>query len=511
MAFLSPSLTGGEKMGISQFIDSAISVISPRLGAQRTAYRQVIEELRGSYDVGDFSRINANWIASGGSGEFLDRGSRDIVRNRARDLERNSDMMNSLISAWVRNIIGGGRKLQVQIEDEELGDQIEKLWSKWCKARNCDVTGTQNFNQILRTAVKRKKIDGGVLFLKRYTNYGLLPFQLQMLEVDELDLNQYQPKTKGNKVVGGIELTPDNRPVGYYIRKYSLDGMEILSDSQYVDAKDVIFYFSKSRFSQCREMPEMTPVMKRIRDANEFMNAVSVKERINACLAVFIKRQLPTVGLGRGPSVENKYSYNGKMLTPGMINELNAGDEVQVVNPTGQAADASTFIKTHQRMIAAGNGLSYEATSRDMSQSNYSSARQGIIEDGETFADDREAIESVMDEIYETFVISAVLSGAITIPDFWNNKEQYFDHAWVKAPKPWIDPAKEATANKTALETGQKTFKDIAAETGKDWRQAIKDMADVNEYADKLGVTIGGGVKNSEIQQNDKKDDDTSA
>ena len=181
-------------MGISQFIDSAISVISPRLGAQRTAYRQVIEELRGSYDVGDFSRINANWIASGGSGEFLDRGSRDIVRNRARDLERNSDMMNSLISAWVRNIIGGGRKLQVQIEDEELGDQIEKLWSKWCKARNCDVTGTQNFNQILRTAVKRKKIDGGVLFLKRYTNYGLLPFQLQMLEVDELDLNQYQPK-----------------------------------------------------------------------------------------------------------------------------------------------------------------------------------------------------------------------------------------------------------------------------------------------------------------------------
>ena len=485
-------------MSFSEKIDNIIAVFSPLKAAQRVAYRQALEELRGNYDVGDFSRLNSNWRAASGSGEFLDRDSRDIVRARARDLERNSDMMNSLISPWVRNIIGSGRKLQVQIENnEELGKQIEKLWDKWCKARNCDVTGTQSFNQILRTAVRRKKIDGGVIFLKCYTSYGILPFQLQMLEVDELDTNQYQPKTKGNKVIGGIELSPENRPVGYFIRKYSLDGMELLHDSKYVDAKDVIFYFSKTRFSQCREMPEMTPVMKRIRDANEFMNAVSVKERINACLAVFIKRQLPSSGIGRAGVAggdSSKYSYNGKMLTPGMINELNAGDEVQVVNPTGQAADASTFIKTHQRMIAAGNGLSYEATSRDMSQSNYSSARQGIIEDGETFADDREAIENVMDEIFETFLISAVLSGKISIPDFWSNKEKYFEHSWVKVPKPWIDPAKEATANKVALETGQKTFKDIAAESGKDWRQAIDDMAEAQEYANKRGVKIGGGI-----------------
>ena len=61
-------------------------------------------------------------------------------------------------------------------------------------------------------------------------------------------------------------------------------------------------------------------------------------------------------------------------------------------------------------------------------------------------------------------------------------------------PKPWIDPAKEATANKVALETGQKTFKDIAAESGKDWRQAIDDMAEAQEYANKRGVKIGGGI-----------------
>ena len=58
-------------------------------------------------------------------------------------------------------------------------------------------------------------------------------------------------------------------------------------------------------------------------------------------------------------------------VTPQLFKEeLNAGDEIQVVNPTGQATDAASYIKLQQRLIGAGQGLSYEATSRDMSQSN---------------------------------------------------------------------------------------------------------------------------------------------
>lgn len=101
-----------------------------------------------------------------------------------------------------------------------------------------------------------------------------------------------------------------------------------------------------------------------------------------------------------------------------MITELNAGDEIQVVNPSGQSSDSAQFIKIQQRLIASGQGLSYEATSRDMSESNYSSARQGIIEDEETYGEEIEQLNNAMDEIYETFVISCVLSGAVIIPDF---------------------------------------------------------------------------------------------
>jgi lambda family phage portal protein len=479
-----------------------ISLVSPKWAAQRMAYRQAFEEMR-NYDAGDDSRLNANWRVANSSGEFADRSSRDIIRARARDLERNSDMMNGVISAWVRNIIGRGRILQAQTEDTELNKQISTLWKRWCKARNCDVTGNQSLNQILRTAVRRKKVDGGVLFVKRYTDYGMVPFQLQMLEVDELDVNQYEPKHKENKVVGGIEYTKYNRPVGYYFRTYSLDGLELFKEPVFVEAKDVIFYFSKTRFSQVREISEQAPVMKRIRDANEFISAVSIKERIMACLSVFIKRQLPQAGgLGRasngGASGSKNQKYAGKTLSPGMMMELNAGDEVQVVNPTGQATDAASHVRMHQRLIGSGSGLSYEATSRDVSQTNYSSSRLAIIEDGETFSEDNESIEAIMDEIYETFVISCVLAGLLSIKDFWKDKEKYFAHKWIKAPKAWIDPAKEANANKIAVETGEKTFIDICSENGKDWQQTIDDMAAVQKYASSKGVDLsnlrGGGI-----------------
>lgn len=479
---------------MGNFIDGIIGYLSPEWGAKREAWRQNLEEMR-NYDAGSYDRGNANWRTINQSAEFTDKYSRENVRARARDLERNSDIMNSVVGAYKRNVIGGGYTLQVKTKNETTNKEIERAWKRWCKKQNCDVTGTQSFNQIMRMCVKRKKIDGGILIVKRYTKETFIPFQIQLFEVDELDASQFAPKNKSNKVVGGIELNSYNKPVGYWIRQYSTEGY-MLTNPVYIDAKDVIFMFTKDRPSQIREMSDMSPTITRIRDANEFMVAVSVKERIAACLAVFIKKQLPTTGLGRGQvsNTGNVQDYKGKSIAPGMIKELNAGDEIQVVNPSGQATDAASYIKLQQRLVGAGQGISYEATSRDMSESNYSSTRQGIIEDEMTYAEEKDLLMEVMDEIYETFVISLWLAGILKVADFWDRKEEYLEHQWIVAPKKWIDPKKEADANRIALETGQKTFKQISAEQGRDWKDQIDEITEVLEYAKEKGVNLSGVI-----------------
>ncbi len=486
-------------------LDSIIAAVSPEAAYRREAYRQAYDSLRDNYDAASRDKSNRNWRVSNSSAELTDRYSRDDVRARARDLERNSDIMNSVVGAFMRNVVGGGYHVQVRTDDQELNKKIEQAWKRWCKKQNCDITGTQSLNQIIRMAVRRKKIDGGILFVKRYTSEAFVPFQIQMIEVDELDIGMMQPKHTGNKVVGGIEYNSFNKPVGYFIRQYDIDGYS-QSDPVWVDAKDVISYFTKKRPSQLREMSDMTPTIPRIRDVNEFMTAVSVKERIEACLSIFIKKTVPTTGMGRlnDSTSGSRTNYDGKILTPGMIKELNVGDEIQVVNPSGQGADATSFTKLQQRLVGAGQGISYEATSRDMAESTYSSARQGLIEDDLTYKEDKELLIEVLDEIYETFIISAVLCGALSIPRFWEEKERYLVHEWVQEPKPWIDPYKESNANMIAMKTGQKTFKQIAAETGRDWRDQVDDMAEVLEYGKEKGVDMGGVVFGIVKKENDE-------
>lgn len=480
------------------WLDRTIGWISPEAGYKRGAYRQAMEEYK-NYDAAGYDRINSNWRVFNESAEMTDRYSRDTVRARARDLERNSDIMNAVIGAYKRNVFGAGYRLRVNSSNEELNTKIEKLWKIWCKKQNCDVTGTQSFASLMRMAAQRKKVDGGILFLKRYTSGGIIPFKLQALEVDELDQTTTTPKNKGNRVIGGIEYNSYNRAVGYYIRQYGIDGT-VITEPIYIEAKDIIFYYTKTRPSQIREISDMTPTITRIRDANEFMRAVSVKERILSCLSAFIKRALPVAGLGAGRGVggssagEKQYDYQGKTLTPGMIQYLNPGDEVQVVNPSGQATDATAYIKQEIRLVGAGQGLSYETISRDMSESNYSSARQGLIEDELTYAEEKDLLMEVMTEIYESFLISLVLAGKIQINDFWENKETYMDHSWIQAPKRWIDPLKETNANKTALNTGQKTWADLAAENGKVWKEQIDEMVEIMEYGKTKGIDMGGVI-----------------
>jgi len=260
------------------------------------------------------------------------------------------------------------------------------------------------------------------------------------------------------------------------------------ADSRFIERKNIIFYFSKDRPSQIREMPEMASTLGRIKEVNGYIEAATIKERIAACLSVFIKNVLPTPAIGR-QSQDGKNKYNELKLSPGMVTQLNQGDEIDIVNPGTSATNGNEFIKTMSRLISAGQGVSYEATSRDLTQANYSSARQAMIEDEETFIPEQEKLkDEFLDEAYETFVISAVLSGAIECPDFWTKKDEYLSHEWNRKPKKWIDPQKETNANKTAVRSGQKTIADIWREDGRDYKEVLDEMKAIQDYAEKIGL-----------------------
>ncbi len=487
------------------WLDNAIGFVSPQWGYKREQWRQAF---RGSYDSGNVDRLNSGWTPVNGTAEQTDHPQRDIIRARARDLERNSDIAEGIIGPLERNIVGTGIRVQAKVrkkdgvEDEELNQQIEDLWEEWCEPRNCDVTGQQSFEELQAMAIRRLQVDGGIVFVKTYTDSGPVPFSLQAREVDELDTSMNSlPGISRNRVIGGIEMDERGKPVAYWLKQYTPDGFWT-GKSDRIEAKRIIFLWRKNRPSQIREISPLAKTLPRVRDVNEFVEAVSVKERILACLSVFITKVAPSGQPGRGMSggtSDKKSGYQQQTVSPGMIKELQPGEAVTAVTPSGQATSAKDFITTQQRLAGSGQGLSYEAVSRDMSQVNYSSARQGLLEDQRTYSMWQRFLRThFCKEVYTEFLISAVLSKQLNIPDFWNNKRRYLKHEWIAPGWSWIDPVKEVNANKTALETGQDTLARICAERGLDWKEVMMQKAKEQKFAQELGLNLTGGGKVAE-------------
>lgn len=439
---------------------------------------------RNGYDAGG-GRDSDNWTPVDGRAEDINAMSRDTIRHRARDLERNADYVEASILAMERNVVGSGIRLDCKIDHPELEKKIERLWESWCHAENCDVTGRLCFCEILKIAVRRMMVDGGLLIVASYSGNKRFPLQLQIKEVDELDSSVlFHGK---NQVVGGIEVNSFNKPVAYHFTVYDTFGET--GRTVRIPADRVIYLNKIKRTSQVREISGFSNVLSRLRDLNQFLNAVSVKERMLACLAVFIKKVNAALGLGRNQKTDKTTGAKKQKLAPGMIMELDAGDEIQVVNPSGQASNAKDMVSILLRGVSSALGLSYEAVSRDMSQSTYSSARQNLIEDRETYKEWQHKLsEHLCRKVYAWWMESCVMAKSLDIPDYFTNPEKYTECKWIAKGMSWIDPVKEVNANRIAMETNQTTLQEVAAEQGKDWRAILEQRAKEKQLMKELGL-----------------------
>lgn len=450
-----------------------------------------------AYDGGGFDRLNQGWAPVDGRGEAVNQGSRDIIRARARDLERNSDHVSAVIDAYERNVVGTGIKLQAKVirddgsEDDEINRRIETLWEEWCRYENCDVTKQFCFSEMQHTAVRRRLVDGGIFFIFCTDWNEVFPLRLQIKEVDELDTSVFSHGTgrTAHKVIGGIEQDSAGKTVGYHFKLFDTYGWT--GKSVRVRAENVIYLPYKTRPSDIREISPLARILTRLRDLNQYMEAISVKERVLACLSVFIKKSAaPGAGFGRsGDSVDKRTGRRVKKLSPGQVEYLDPGDDVQVVNPSGQASNAGEFTTMMLRSIAAALGLSYEASSRDMSKVNYSSARQGLIDDYRTYHIWQHYLsEHLCKPVYERFLDVCITSGSLKIPGYFSDRARYTRCTAIPNCMEWIDPLKEVRANQFALESCQTTLEEICAARGKDYRDIIRQRAKEKELMREYGL-----------------------
>jgi lambda family phage portal protein len=455
---------------------------------------------RRMYEGATVSRLTTDWIAGGTSADAEINGSITRLRNRARQLVRDSDYAKQAKRAVVSNVIGSGIKLQSQVKmqrggklDPAANEAIEYAWKKWGYKEHCDVAGRLCFSEIERMAIGAM-CESGEIFIRLIRQpFGgsQVPFALQLIESDQLDETYTGASTvAGNEWRMGVEVDKWGRPVQYaFLAKHPGDGpFSGMPGKRHLllPANEVIHLAILDRPGQTRGVTWFASAIKRMHHLSGYEEAEVVRARAASALMGFITS--PEGELVGDDVIDGERVSN---FEPGTFKYLQPGESVTVPSLDAPDGQFEPFLRAMLRATAAGIGCSYETISRDYSQTNYSSSRLALLEDRENWRSLQDyMIKNFHQPVYAAWLEMAVMSGALNLPLYEVEPDRFKRVKWVPRAWGWVDPQKEVAAYKEAVRCGFKTLGQVVGEQGGDLDEYLLARKAELEKLDELGIAV---------------------
>jgi lambda family phage portal protein len=470
--------------------------------------RQAPAPRRRSFSGAQLSRLTSDWITMSTSGDAEIRTSLKLLRNRCRSLERDNDYIESYLREVENNVIGLGIGFQSQVKkqrggalNEALNAQIQEAWDEWTKAPTCHVAGKLSFTEMEYLLVRSAARDGEIVFRKVFEPFGgsKVPLALEVIEADRLDDDYNGRALNGNEIRMGVELDKWSRPVAYYFLTYHPGdypfGGEKVHDTgrrMRVPADEIIHPFVTKRANQTRGVPWIATAILRLRHMQGYEEAEVIAARAAAAIMGFIESP---EGELEGDGVEDNERVTD--FEPGVFKYLNKGEKVNVPDNSRPGGQFGPFMKMMLRGTAAGLGASYESISKDYSESNYSSSRLALLSDRDNWRKLQVwVISHFHQQVFETWLELAVLSGVVKIPDYEINSTKYQNVRWLPRGWAWVDPQKEVNAYRDAILGGLTSATKVIAQEGEDVDDLYNEIARERKLAKDLDLIFDTDAKN---------------
>lgn len=460
-----------------------------------TNNRSFAERLRRGFNAAEKNRLTADWPLFQTSTDADLYRSLKPLRNRSRDLSKNSPYARKFLEIATNNIIGPrGIRLQVRATrntndnpDKPLNDVIEMAWDEWGRKGTCDVTGQLSWLDAQRLAVRTLARDGEVLvrLVETSNPFGM---QIQFIPVEWLD-EAYNRIENGNRVIMSVEIDAFDRPVAYWLTPPASDAFpRMVSETKRtrVPASEILHIYLKNEANQTRGIPWMAPAMQYMRMLDGYIEAELTAARVAACKMAFYKE--PVSDEYTGPEKERPELI--QETSPGQFGILPEGYELVQFSPEHPVTAFKDFVSAALKGIASGLNVAHATLSSDLTEVNYGSIRAGLIEERDHWRSLQCFLqESFCQPVYERWLKSALLAGAIDIPPAKVAKASR--PVWRARGFAWVDPEKDINATILAIQNGLKTRTDACAENGEDLEENLYQLAAEQQMIDSLGVKIG--------------------
>ncbi len=479
--------------------------------AARMGYTKKKPMARG-YDAAVVNRLTSSWQASNRTGDEELKTQLRLIRARSRNLVQNNDHARKFIKMVSTNVIGiGGITLQSKVKqpkgelDTGANKRIEEGWERWGRKGIASVCGQYSWRDIQRVAVESVARDGEVLLRKDKTFPNEFGFALQLIEADHLDEDYNRDLASGGRIIMSIEFNSYGRPVAYHIMvKHPGDNSYSFGGRMYerVPADQIIHLFIKDRPTQSRGVPWMHTAMTRLNMLGGYEEAELVAARVGASKMGFFTRA-DEAGEFTGDS-DNGMDIEME-AEPGTFSSLPQGVDFKSWDPQHPNSAFKDFEKAILRNIASGLNVSYNSLASDLEDVNYSSIRQGVLDERDHWKMLQGwLVEHLCDDVFGDWLLMSLTTGALgELPP--SKYEKFRAPKWQPRGWGWVDPLKDTKSNIEAVNAGLKTRAAVIAEQGLDIEDVFEQLAAEADLAAKFGLVLKGDPQNL----NDPEDNQT--
>lgn len=437
-----------------------------------------------SFSGASVSRLTSDWTTTSStpnSDVYADLGK---LKTRSRNLVQNNGYAKKFINSVRNNVVGShGLILQCMAKDNNgtydkaANDIIEEAWQKWAEC--CDVTRKMSLIDVQDSAIEAVAQDGEVIIrmVKNFKNeFG---FALQLIEADHLDINL---NDADKRIVMGIEMDEYNSPIAYWITKGHPSSTSYRGDHIRIPADEIIHLYKPLRIGQVRGVPWLHAGMGAIHMLDKYQEAELTAARVAA----------GKMGFYKTPSGDEYHGEkdNDDVLSevePGTFEELPQGWDFQAFDPQHPTTAYQEFTKTVLRSVASALGVSYESLSNDREGVNYSSIRQGALEE----RDQWKALHTwlgrhLMTRVYTEWLPIAMLKNKVSLPV--GKIDKFMNIKWQARGFAWVDVYKEAVSNVLLAKAGLKSHQEIVSEQGKNIEDVYAQIAKEKAERERLGI-----------------------
>ena len=475
-------------------IEALIERVSPGWAAARARSRVRASAYRQAYEAAESTHLRRQ-SRDFGSGNSVVSLTGSSLRNQARNLDRNHDIISGGLSSVIQNVIGAsGINIVPAPRDadgnvvESLVDQIMPLYQAW--AKRPEVTWMHDWASAQRLLARTwlrdgeafaQELRGPVPFLEHGSS---VPFSLELIEPDmiPLDLND-----STRRIMHGVERNAWGRPVAYHVyRRHPGDPGVYVPDTKRVQADLIRHLRTTDRIGQVRGISILASTFARIEDLKDYEESERIAAKIAASFAAMIIKGDPA---SYDPGMASDATRQMRMQ-PGMVfDDLRPGESVSTIDSSRPNPNLETYRNGQLRAIAAPMRISFSTLSKNYN-GTYSAQRQELVEQyGAYGVLACEFISQMLRPIYERFVAMAVLSGEVVLPRSVTLASAV-GADYLPPPMPWIDPVKEAVGLRTMVRAGFRSSASVIAERGGRMYDTYEQIALERQWARDNGIVL---------------------